>query len=488
MMTETGKNKILDVMKRRGFKEDLKIDEILDKLSKESPITETVKGEFVCELDGEIGKLFYSDNTIAFLGEQNKQTISTKDIQIIKKDGRKRILIRTSSGRIYFGPFYRVKRGPVVSSLRSVCKVDSETTSHASASESSSTSISIDSLPGMKDPLLTTLFSTPPSSLPEGTFLDPVAVANNSSGFTDPISNETLPIPLKPIFAVLFSESSPFLQEVHTADGDTELKIGSWVQDPSKAFYSRELNFSKKSKLYSCRVVQSQRLRIHSKTEIYFETSSSMQGIPFSDTFSVETRWRINGPEEGKNVSSTIKIWVDIDFKKDKMSLTAKAAKSKIEKGAYDGTIEFYKNYFRILRKQLTGEEAEPSSEGGTQSGQGGSSSSSISSSSSSSLTLYLVISLVVLVLGCFLLSSMLSSAYYQTNDLEQTLEKLREENSKKMEGILKVDEIANEFHEKYVHLTDSVLKTTNKRWADILIQTKTLILELEKSIRRKAF
>ena len=47
-------------------------------------------------------------------------------------------------------------------------------------------------------------------------------------------------------------------------------------------------------------------------SELLFETSNKMEGVPFSDSFTVDTKWRV--AQEGDK--TRMKVWVRVDFKK----------------------------------------------------------------------------------------------------------------------------------------------------------------------------
>jgi len=104
--------------------------------------------------------------------------------------------------------------------------------------------------------------------------------------------------------------------------------------------------------MVSCKVHQIQRARLKSPTELLYETTNIMAGVPFAESFTVESKWRFT-EEDGK---SRIKSWVNVDFKKSIIGL-----QGKIERSSIEGTSAFLKNYTELLRSKFKGDSPESS-------------------------------------------------------------------------------------------------------------------------------
>ena len=78
--------------------------------------------------------------------------------------------------------------------------------------------------------------------------------------------DETFPIALKPLFALLFSDSSQFLKELHTAEGDIDLEVNPWGLHDSKSFHTRLFDFRKKNRLVNNLIHQTQNIYLKSPT------------------------------------------------------------------------------------------------------------------------------------------------------------------------------------------------------------------------------
>jgi len=113
--------------------------------------------------------------------------------------------------------------------------------------------------------------------------------------------------------------------------------------DPSKVFWTRNLDFKKKSSVVTCKVHQIQRARLKSPTELVFETTNIMSGIPFSDAFTVDSKWKFT-EEKGK---IRLRVWASVEFSKSVMF------QGKIERNSIDGISEYLVHYAALLRSKF---------------------------------------------------------------------------------------------------------------------------------------
>ena len=78
------------------------------------------------------------------------------------------------------------------------------------------------------------------------------------------------------------------------------------------------------------------------------ETSNKMEGIPFADCFTVDTKWRVT--EEGSNCR--IKVFVKVNFTK-----AVSIVKGKIERSSIQGTGDYFKALAASLKSKFTGDD-----------------------------------------------------------------------------------------------------------------------------------
>jgi len=95
--------------------------------------------------------------------------------------------------------------------------------------------------------------------------------------------------------------------------------------------------------MVTCKVHQIQRARLKSPTELIFETINNMSGIPFSDAFTVDSKWKFT-EEKGK---TRLRVWVSVEFSKGVMF------QSKIERNSIDGISEYLVHYTALLRSKF---------------------------------------------------------------------------------------------------------------------------------------
>ena len=99
------------------------------------------------------------------------------------------------------------------------------------------------------------------------------------------------------------------------------------------------------------------------------ETSNKMEGVPFADCFTVDTKWRITEQSD----ECRIQVWVKVNFTK-----SVSLVKGKIERNSVQGTQDYFKAYAEMLRARFSGgaegdssvpKASAPSSSSGTASG-----------------------------------------------------------------------------------------------------------------------
>ena len=67
-----------------------------------------------------------------------------------------------------------------------------------------------------------------------------------------------------------------------------------------------------------------------------------MEGIPFAECYTVDTKWRITEADK----KCRIQIWVKVNFIR-----TVSLVKGKIERSSVQGVIDYFKNYAKFLRQ-----------------------------------------------------------------------------------------------------------------------------------------
>lgn len=282
------------------------------------------KAECVCNFRKDMGKLVVTDSYVQFRSLHHDEKFFFKDMSYVKKKGNTKVSIKTAAGKVHhFGPFDDVRRGTIFDTMKQCFDALNET------GGSNGAAIDVSTIKGLNDPIMQQVF--------EGTDL-----VDAPGLFPDATDKDTLcmdivyPISLRNLFALLHSDSSEFLTEVHTNDGDVDLSLGKWSVHESKQYFTRHFDFAKKSKLVSCLVHQTQTCRLRSPTEVVMETSNKMEGVPFADTFTVDTKWRMK--EEGKD-STRLTTWVAVNFRRNPF------VKGKIERSSISGTQDYFKSY-----------------------------------------------------------------------------------------------------------------------------------------------
>jgi len=139
--------------------------------------------------------------------------------------------------------------------------------------------------------------------------------------FKDPttaaVANTTLKMSLRNFFH-LYLSTPQFSTEIHTLVKDYDISIGNWSIDESKQYWARTLTFktpvdSKFVKQPWADVTQVQRLILKSKKELWMDTTNSTSGVPFSDAFTVEAKFRVTAEQE-KLVK--LQLYVEMNWKK----------------------------------------------------------------------------------------------------------------------------------------------------------------------------
>jgi len=153
-------------------------------------------------------------------------------------------------------------------------------------------------------------------------------------------------MPLRKLFALIFSDSSTVFPEVHLLTGDTDLEISKWHLDDTKLYFSRVLKYFKNLSVVSCKVTQKQRCRMLSPTELAFETSSAMTGIPFSNSFTVESKWRISEEEPNR---CRMLGYGQVDFRRRIIGYSSKVKKLSIE-----GLTEYCSHMVGVVCSKIT--------------------------------------------------------------------------------------------------------------------------------------
>ena len=87
---------------------------------------------------------------------------------------------------------------------------------------------------------------------------------------------------------------------------------------------------------------------------MFVETSNKMEGVPFADCFTVDTKWRIKEQDSGGETKCHVRIWVKVNFTK---SVTL--VKGKIERNSIQGTVDYFKAYSRLFLSKFSGGKVE---------------------------------------------------------------------------------------------------------------------------------
>merc|ERR1712137_536135 len=96
----------------------------------------------------------------------------------------------------------------------------------------------------------------------------------------------------------------------------------------------------------NCLVHQTQNVRLQSPNVLLVVTSNRMEGVPFAEGFTVDTKWIIT--EE--NEKCRLQVWVKVNFTRN-VSLV----RGRIERNSIQGTVDYFKTYAKFLRSKFTG-------------------------------------------------------------------------------------------------------------------------------------
>merc|ERR1719282_23698 len=298
------------------------------------------KLECVCTYNRDMGKLLITDKYVQYRSLHFDEKLLFSNITQIKRKGSTKISIKTSNAAdpFVFGPFDAVRRGVVFETLRACHEAVNDGTpdSGVGAGGSAVTTVS-----GLDDHIVTEIFDEPvvTAEPPAGMF----AEADDKDTVC---IDETFPIHLRPLFALIMSDSSDFLEKLHTQEGDIDLVFNKWCLDDSKSYHTRLFDFRKKTRLVNALVHQTQNVRLKNPKELMVETSNRMEGVPFSDCFTVDTKWRITEQAD----MCRICVWTRVNFTKS-ISLM----KGKIERNSIQGTVDYFKAYAAMLRTRFVG-------------------------------------------------------------------------------------------------------------------------------------
>ncbi len=129
--------------------------------------------------------------------------------------------------------------------------------------------------------------------------------------------------------------------------------MGLWGPDPVvRGLFTRVLTFQTpvKSRMVKKSLVdvqQTQRCQLRTPTELWISTSNSISGVPYSEDFTVESKWRLTAESE---LSTRLEVWLDMAWgPHPPMEIT----RVMIEKSSLGGAGLMFENYAKLARVKL---------------------------------------------------------------------------------------------------------------------------------------
>jgi len=295
-----------------------------------------IKLECVCTHKREMGKLLVTDQYTHFRSLHHDKKIPFHENLTIKRKGNTKIRFIHDGDILDFGPFDAIRRGDVLKVIEGIHK-----NLPANEGDGEAGGIDLKNIDGLEDEITKAIFDEPVTSgeVPYDKF------GEIDDKYTVCI-DETYPIALKPLFALILSDSTSFLKDLHVKEGDSDLVLNKWALDDSKQFHHRLFDFVKRSKLVNCTVHQSQYVRLVTPTDLRVHTSNKMEGVPFADCFTVDTKWKITEEDE----KCRIQVLVKVNFTK-----SVSLVRGKIERNSVQGTVDYFKSLARFLRSKFRG-------------------------------------------------------------------------------------------------------------------------------------
>jgi hypothetical protein len=167
------------------------------------------------------------------------------------------------------------------------------------------------------------------------------------------VVDSVYPVPLKTFFRLFLADQSTFSQEIHTFQQDINIKVMPWGPDPVvRGLFCRMLTFqtpvkSRLAKRSLVDVQQTQRCQLYTPQELWIATSNAISGVPYSDEFTVESKWRLSAETE---TSTHLEIWVELAWgPHPPMEVT----RLMIEKSSLGGASLMFENYAKLARAKL---------------------------------------------------------------------------------------------------------------------------------------
>ncbi|RMZ56452.1 hypothetical protein APUTEX25_004675 [Auxenochlorella protothecoides] len=134
----------------------------------------------------------------------------------------------------------------------------------------------------------------------------------------------TVPCSPQVFWTKFLGNNSSYFKDFHESRGDSSVKLTKWKKH-SKGGVVRDLQFVTPVKMKmgpdTTLCNQTQRFTAYRDDHLVFETTQTMNDIPYSDHFTVDSRWDVTSSEDDK---CTVRIYIFVPFSKAKDVLAGK--------------------------------------------------------------------------------------------------------------------------------------------------------------------
>lgn len=298
------------------------------------------------------GRLYISQNYVCFysnmLGKKIKESIPFKSIKDIRFEVNREfpdifdhhyIILETAEQTFRFCRFGE-KREEVFQKLKDTWKPDEIAKTQATNGESKSQELDED-----KDTLDKNLEEELNQLvIDESESCEKIKPSDSH----DPIITEELPISVKKLFLLFYSDKSDFPQEYHNQRGDLDLKITKWKEIEEKKTFVRTLTYTAPTKSSfgpsKTRVEEIQYYHLH-EDALLLNFTTIMLDIPYHDSFRIEGTHQVQAIEKNK---CTFSVLLEVRFMKKTIF------EGKIRSSTLSQNKESWDLFIHLMKKKIT--------------------------------------------------------------------------------------------------------------------------------------
>ncbi|KAL6766516.1 hypothetical protein ACKKBG_A36340 [Auxenochlorella protothecoides x Auxenochlorella symbiontica] len=164
----------------------------------------------------------------------------------------------------------------------------------------------------------------------------------------------TVPCSPQVFWTKFLGNNSSYFKDFHESRGDSSVKLTKWKKH-SKGGVVRDLQFVTPVKMKmgpdTTLCNQTQRFTAYRDDHLVFETTQTMNDIPYSDHFTVDSRWDVTSSEDD---TCTVRIYIFVPFSKKTMW------RSFIEKGVKEGCLTSFTAWRDMAKDVLAGKKGTP--------------------------------------------------------------------------------------------------------------------------------